>query len=315
MQDGHCRRLCWRNVSHVVTRQSWRRRSVSRLPNLSRVQRRTSSIPARAHGRSLRPTVHAARVRCVHVLPHTQDDAQHRHSARQHSQPRPGVSVSSEQGWQASDNCSGAPQTPHMTSLCGLRILYPSADHAIQWPVSQATGGPGQGVFPAPVERCAEGRQVRQRRNNRDDAFSSGSSLLLQCPRLDPRALALGRGACWAALWGLALPSWPCTRCPHHWLGERQVLLGCARSAGGAPSACGVSYKADIALCRTPSMTACSPAPEMRIKHTDTGHPLPDFFLQNTCNFAATSVLAPVACRQAAPMLPPRHALPEPEVA
>jgi hypothetical protein len=50
----------------------------------------------------------------------------------------------------------------------------------------------------------------------------------------------------------------------------------------------GVSSPADWALGRVPSVTACTPH-KQRSKHTDTGHPLPDFSLQNTCKFAIQS--------------------------
>ena len=42
-----------------------------------------------------------------------------------------------------------------------------------------------------------------------------------------------------------------------------------------------------------------------REKHTDTRHPLPDFYLQSTCKFAGQSATDRTeTCRQAAPVLP-----------
>jgi len=51
--------------------------------------------------------------------------------------------------------------------------------------------------------------------------------------------------------------------------------------------AVGVAWHADGAMGRAPSVTACVvPLPPNAHKHTDTRHPLPEFFLQNTCKFA-----------------------------
>src|SRR5262249_54395392 len=94
--------------------------------------------------------------------------------------------------------------------------------------------------------------------------------------------------------------------CPTVFLLRPWQYLGCC--AHMLEGACGVSYDVDYAMCRVTSMTACSP-PNYRNKHTDTEPSLPDFYLQNTCKFAAKSVLDGDG-RQAAPM---PHTCPTPE--
>jgi hypothetical protein len=48
-------------------------------------------------------------------------------------------------------------------------------------------------------------------------------------------------------------------------------------------------------------------------KDTYTGHPLHDFYLQNTCKFAVESALVRRLIAKRAPVLHPRHAPPQPE--
>ncbi len=66
-------------------------------------------------------------------------------------------------------------------------------------------------------------------------AFASCASSLLPCSSAPAYAqcnVSLVRGECLAAPWVLDRQSWPCTRCPQHWTGERHVLLRCYRTAG-----------------------------------------------------------------------------------